>query len=176
MRNTGHYYRAQEISSLAARMPHVADVWAQFMKEVFTYGSLQDWFIDYTVGGWATHEWSIAQFARMFPSSKKPRKATRDYFANVVRNANTSVTLLAVAAQRTCAWDPAEGRAACRDAIRRAPTAHARRILALSALTVGEVRGTVRRWLKEDKENHPTLRMLEDRNFVPVKVDKWFAG
>lgn len=145
------------------------------MKESFKQGSLQDWYLEYASSGWATHSWAVAQFARMFPSQKAPRKAVRQHFADAVRDANTSVTMLAVSAQRTCAWDPGEGRAACRDAYPRASTPHARRILALAALSAGENRRTIRKWLSADEENAPTLRQLEDRNYVPFKVLKYFA-
>lgn len=175
MRDHKHTYKAQEIALLAERMPHVADTWARFMRETFTHGSLQDWFLDYVASGWATHEWSIAQFGRMLPSGKRPRKATQEYFSTAVRDANTGVSLLALAAQRTCAWDAAEGRTACRDAFGRASTPHARRILALSALGAGEGRATVRKWLGADKENHVTLKLVDSQGFGPMKLDPYFS-
>ena len=161
MRDHGHPYRPDDIMELAARMPHVADTWARLMRENFKRGELQDWFMDYTASGWATHDWTVSQFARMLPSSRLPRKAVRDYFADAVRDSNTTIALLSVAAQRLCAWDPAEGRDACRDAMKRVGTPHARRVLALSALSVGERKATVRKWLDTDKENYTTLRMLD---------------
>jgi hypothetical protein len=112
----------------------------------------------------------------MFPSRKRPRKELREFFAAAVRDANTSLPLLAVATQRLCAWDADEGRTACRDAYKKAATPHARRVLALSALGVGETRTIVRRWLNTDRENYPTLRMLETYGFVPVKVQADFAN
>lgn len=94
----------------------------------------------------------------MFPSALIPRKAIREFFANAVRDANTGLPLLAVAAQRLSSWDKGEARAACRDAYKRASTPHARRILALSALEAGESRTKVKSWLSADSENAPTLR------------------
>jgi hypothetical protein len=175
MRDHKHPYRSDDIMELAARMPHVADTWARLMQENFKRGELQDWFLDYTAGGWATHDWAISQFARMLPSSRPPRQAVREYFADAVRDSNTTIAMLSVAAQRLCAWDRAEGRDACRDAMKRAGTPHARRALALSALGVGERRATVRKWLDSDKENYATLRMLDDRSFVSPKVSPYFA-
>jgi hypothetical protein len=153
MRDHSHPYRSDDIMELAARMPHVADTWARLMQENFRRGDLQDWFLDYTASGWATHDWTVSQFARMLPSSRVPRQAVRDFFADAVRDSNTTIALLSVTAQRLCAWDPAEGRDACRDAMKRAGTPHARRVLALSALGAGERKATVRRWLDADKEN-----------------------
>lgn len=175
MRDHGHPYRPSDIMELAARMPHVADTWARLMHENFRRGELQDWFLDYTASGWATHDWTVSQFARMLPSSRVPRQAVRDYFADAVRDSNTTIAMLSVAAQRLCAWDSAEGRDACRDAMKRAGTPHARRILALAALGVGERKATIRRWLGSDKENHATLRMLDDRSFTAPKVSTYFA-
>lgn len=176
LQDNGHVYRAQDMVGRAARMPHVADSWAELFKTVFTHASLQDWFLDYADSDWATHEWSIAHFARMFPSGKKPRKQLRQHFANKVRDANTSLPLLAVAAQRLSAWDQTEARASFRDAIKRAPTAHSRRVLSLAALEVGETRTIVRKWLGADKENYPTLRMLETEGYAPRKVNAAYAG
>ncbi len=175
MRDHSHRYRVQDMVLLAPRMPHVADAWARLFKEAFTHESLQGWYLEYASSDWATHEWSVAQFGRMFPSGKRPRKPMREFFANAVRDANTSLPLLAVATQRLCVWDPSEGRAACRDAYRRTATPHARRVLALAALGVGETRTTVRKWLRSDKENYPTLRMLEAHSFVPPRVQSDFA-
>jgi Reverse transcriptase (RNA-dependent DNA polymerase) len=175
MRDHNHRYRVQDMVQLAHRMPHVADAWARLFKEAFTNESLQDWYLDYARGEWSTFEWSVAQFGRMFPSRKRPRKALREFFAEAVRDANTSLPLLAVSAQRLSAWDASEGRTACRDAYRRAATAHARRILALTASGLGETRTTIKNWLKNDKENYPTLRMLETYGFVPPKVQADFA-
>lgn len=175
MRDHSHPYRSDDIMELADRMPHVADTWARLMRENFKRGELQDWFMDYTASGWATHDWTVSQFARMLPSSRTPRKVVRDYFADAVRDSNTTIALLSVAAQRLCAWDPAEGRDACRDAMKRAGTPHARRVLALSALGVGERKATVRKWLDTDKENYTTLRMLDDRSFIGPKVSAYFA-
>ena len=131
--------------------------------------------MDYRARGWATHDWTVSQFARMLPSSRTPRMAVRDYFADTVRDSNTTIALPSVAAQRLCAWNPAEGRDACRDAMKRAGTPHARRVPALSALGVGERKATVREWLDTDKENHTTLRMLDDRSFIGPKVSAYFA-
>jgi hypothetical protein len=176
MRDAHYLYKISEILYLAPRMPHVADSLSRLFKESFWPGDLQDWYLEYVESGWATHQWSIAHFGRMFSSNRRPRKQLRDYFAHTIRDANTSVPLLAVATQRLCAWDPAEGRSACRDAIKRAPTAHARRVLSLSALGVGESRATVRKWLAADKENYPTLKMLESCSFTAPRVQSDFAG
>jgi hypothetical protein len=157
-------------------MPHVADAWSRLFKEVFTDESLQDWYLDYAAGDWATHEWAVAQFGRMFPSAKTAKKKLREFFASAVRDANTGLPLLAVSAQRLSVWDPAEARDACRDAYRRSSTPHARRVLALSALGAGETRTKVKSWLSADPENAPTLAMLETFGWSGPKVQADFAG
>lgn len=175
MRNHGQVYRVKDLIFAARRMPHAADALSQLFKEIFRQGSLQDFFLDYAASDWATHEWSVAYYGRMFPSSKVPRRQIRNYFADTVRSANTSLPLLAVAAQRLAAWDPAEARTAFRDAFK-SSSPHGRRVLALAALDAGETRTKVRSWLKADAENLPTLAMLESRSFAAPKVQAYFAG
>jgi hypothetical protein len=111
----------------------------------------------------------------MFPSGRAPRKPLREFFAERVRDANTELTLLSVAAQRLAAWDKAEARSAANDAYRRAATPHARRVLALTALSAGETRTRVRKWLAADIENAATLKMLEERGWSGPKVQADFA-
>ena len=55
MRDHGSFYRAQELVLAAPRMPHAADTLAPLFKGLFTRDSLQDWFLDYASGGWATY-------------------------------------------------------------------------------------------------------------------------
>jgi hypothetical protein len=176
MREHDHRYRLQEMLEAAPRMPHVADAYARLFREVFTPPSLQEWYLDYAQGEWATYQWSVAHFGRMFSTRKAPRRALREFFSTIIRDANTTLPLLAVAAQRLCSWDAQEGRAACRDAYKRAATAHSRRVLALSALGAGEPRRTIKTWLNVDKENYPTLKMLEYYNYSSLKVNADFAG
>lgn len=176
MRENHVHYRVQDLVQAANRMPHAADAWSRLFKEAFTHSSMQDWYLDYASSDWATHEWSVAHYGRMFPSTKPVRKPLREYFAAAIRDANTTLPLLSVACQRLASWDPAEARAACRDAYRKAGSPHARRVLALTALGVGETRTKVRTWLQADKENAPTLAMLETYGFVAPKIQADFAG
>jgi hypothetical protein len=176
MRENDQRYRVQDLVLAARRMPHAADALSRLFKEAFTHASLQDWFLDYAASDWATHEWAVAQYGRMFPSSKVPKKQLREFFANAIRDANTSLPLLAVASQRLVAWDPSEARTAFRDAFRRAATPHARRAIALAATGAGETRTKIKGWLAADKENAPTLAMLEEFGFAGPKVQADFAG
>ncbi len=175
MRKHGSRYRAQELINTAQRMPHAADAWARLFKGIFKNNSLQDWYLEYVNSNWATHEWAVAHFGRMFPSSIKPRKPLRDYFEQSIRDANTGLPLLAVAAQRMSEWDRDEARDAYREGYRRSATPHARRVLALAALRAGESRTTVKAWLSMDVENAPTLAMLESYGWNGPKVQADFA-
>lgn len=74
MREGGHNYRVSDLALAAKRMPHAADALARLFKQVFTHGSMQDWYLDYAASDWATHEWSVAQLGRIFPSGKAVRK------------------------------------------------------------------------------------------------------
>lgn len=175
MREHKHLYRARDFSSAAKRMPHVADALSRLFKAAFRHGERQDWYLEYVASPWATHEWSVAQLGRMFPSGRPVRKPLREYFANAIRDANTSLPLLSVACQRLTSWDAPEARSACRDAFSRTSSPHARRVLALTALGAGETRTVVRRWLKTDPENDATLSMLEAEGFGSIRVTKNFA-
>ena len=175
MRKHGSQYRIQELIATACRMPHAADSWSRLFKEVFTNDSLQDWYLEYVSSNWATHEWAIAHLGRMFPSSVKPRKPLLEYFEQAIRDANTGLPLLAVAAQRMGEWDRDEARDAYREGYRRSATPHARRVLALAALKSGESRTTVKGWLSTDVVNAPTLAMLESFGWNGPKVQADFA-
>jgi hypothetical protein len=175
MRKYGSRYRVQELVATAKRMPHAADAWSRLLKEVFTNDSLQDWYLEYVSSNWATHEWAVAHFGRIFPSSIKPRKPLLEFFEKSIRDANTGLPLLAVAAQRLSEWDRDEARDAYREGYRRSATPHARRVLALAALKAGESRTTVKSWLAMDAENAPTLAMLESFGWNGPKVQTDFA-
>jgi hypothetical protein len=176
MRSHQSNYRVQELISLAPRMPHAADAWSRLFKAVFTNDSLQDWYLEYVNSDWATHEWSVAHFGRMFPSSLKARKPLCDFFEESIRDGNTGLPLLAVATQRLGEWEPEEARDAYREGYRRASTPHARRVLALAALGAGESRTKVKAWLSTDRENAATLAMLESYGWSGPKVQTDFAS
>lgn len=176
MRKHDSRYRIKEIIALAPRMPQAADGWSRLFKGVFTNDSLQDWYLEYVASDWATHEWSVAHFGRMFPSATKPRKPLCDFFEESIRDANTGLPLLAVASQRLGAWDAGAARDAYREGYRRSSTPHARRVLALSALGAGETRTKVKSWLSTDRENAPTLAMLESYGWSGPKVQPDFAN
>lgn len=174
MREHGSRYRIQEFPHLAPRMPQAADALSGLFKEVFTHASLQDWYLDYAQGSWASFEWSMAHFLRMFPSNQKPRRALRDFAAGRLADPASSLPLVAACAQRLAEWDPQEGRAVMR-AVEPATThPQSRRVLALAALEAGERQTTVRRWLGQHDENLPTLRMLERTSFSPPKMSPNF--
>ena len=176
MREHGHLTRVQELALAANRMPHAADALFRLFKLAFTHDSMQDWYLEYANSAWATHEWSVAQLGRIFPSGKRVRKPLREYFATAVRDANTSLPMLSVASQRLASWDAAEARDASRDAFNRASSPHARRVLALTALAAGETRTRIRKWLAVDPENDVTLKMLESYGFASPKITADFAA
>lgn len=175
MRANDRDYRVSDLALAAKRMPHAADALARLFKHVFTHRSMQDWYLDYATSDWATHEWSVAQMGRIFPSSKPVRKPLREFFANAIRDANTGLPLLSVAAQRLAQWDAPEARDACRDAFRRSASPQARRVIALTALSAGETRTKVKSWLRADAENAVTLKMLESFGFSAPHVSRDFA-
>lgn len=176
MRDNDHFSRAQELLVAAPRMPHVADKAQRLFKRVFRSETLQDWYLNqYVNSNWARYQWAVAHYGRMFPSHTKPGKALREFFAAAVRDANTNLPLLATASQRLAAWDEKEARSAFRDGLARTSNPHARRVLVMASLGVGESRIFATQWLGADTENNLTLRMLEDQGFSGPKVQKDFS-
>jgi hypothetical protein len=175
MRMHDSSYRIQDFARLAPQMPHAADALTELFKLRFKQGSLQDWFLDYARSGWASIQWSVAQYLHLFSSETRPRKAMREYVAGLVDDAGTSMSLLAVAAQRLCAWDPQEARAVLRQVAARTDHPQSRRVVALASLSADEGRTTVRKWLAQDDDNRVTLDMLESRKFVAPKVNDTYA-
>jgi hypothetical protein len=174
MRVYQQYERVDDLLVNAERMPHVADVLSRLFKEAYEWRSLQDWFLGYASSDWASYEWAVAYLARIFPSSPAPKKEVREFFIRTVRDANTSLPLLAVSSQRIARWDKTEARAAFRDCFSRLISPHARRVVALCALEAKESRSLVRSWLKVDQENAITLQMLENFSWTCPKVQKDF--
>lgn len=170
MREHRSRYRIQDFPKLAARMPHAADALSSLFKDVFTHASLQDWFLEYANSSWASFEWSVAHFERMFPSQKKPRKALRDFTAARLADPKSSLPLVAICAQRLSAWDPQEARAVIRAVEPVTTHPQGRRVLTIAALVAGERRTTARKWLAQHDENLVTLRMLEDVSFTPPRA------
>ncbi|TLH48535.1 hypothetical protein C1S80_30035 [Mycolicibacterium aubagnense] len=175
MRKHNSHYRIQEFAQLAHQMPHAADALTPLFKLTFTQSSLQDWFLDYAKSGWGSLQWSVAQYLHLFPSESRPRKALRDYVTTLIADSDTSISLLAVAAQRLCAWDPQAARAALRQVAVRTDHPQSRRIVALACLAADERRTTVRKWLAHDDDNRVTLDMLESRKFATPEVNKAYA-
>lgn len=176
MRDHGSRYRVQDLFVAAPRMPHVADSLARLFKGVFTQGSLQESFLEYVSGPWASYQWSTAHYARMFPSSTKPSKELIQFMAGRVDDPATALPLLAVAAQRLAEWDPSEYRAVARSALKNTSHPQARRVLVLAALNAGETRRTAVAWLGQEQENDITLKVLESRNFVAFSPTEDFRG
>lgn len=170
MREHNNRHRVREFAQLAERMPHAADALMPLFKDAFTHGSLQDWFLEYAKSDWASYQWSVGQYVRLFPSNVRPRKALRDWAASMVDDSDSSLPMLAVAAQRLAAWDPGEARAVIRSALSRSAHPQNRRALVLAALSAGEPRATVRKWMAQEPENHTTLELLKHVNFVAPKV------
>jgi hypothetical protein len=112
----------------------------------------------------------------MFTSHRPAQKVTRDFFSEVVADAQSSLPLLAVAANRLAAWDPTEARAVIRAAIASTSHPQPRRVLALAALQAGESRATIKKWLRQEDENDLTRRMPSHCNFAPPKGNADFAN
>jgi hypothetical protein len=174
MRRSRSTYRIEEFTQAAEQMPHAADALAALFKQMFTHGSLQDWFLDYAASSWASFQWSVAKYLHMFPSATKPRKALREFVSAVVSDADSPLALLAIACQRLAAWDPQEARAAFRATAPRIDHPQHRRVVALASLVSVERRTTVRRWLDDD-DNQVTLHMLEQAKFAVPNVDAIYS-
>lgn len=168
-------YRTNDLLEVACRMPHVADSLSRLFKSRLPSGLLEDWFLDYTAGGWSSVPWAVAQYSRLFPSGTRPRRAVREFFMNKLSDVNTELPLLAVSGQRMSNWDPVECRPLITDAIRRTDNPHARRVLALAGLKAGVSRNSIGGWLQVHSDNQVTIEMLKSRGFVPLKERPTYA-
>lgn len=176
MRRFGIFRRVEEFVPLAERMPHAADALALLFRNAGTWHDLQEWYLDYIKGDWGSIEWSIAQLGMMFPSDADtlPDKIC-DYFSEGLTRGGMTV-LLPLAAERLAAWRGDKARAIFMEAIRRADTPFSRRAIALAALSVGEEKILVKKWLGQFPETAVTARMLEETNYRPPKVIADFQG
>lgn len=176
MRTHQKFRRVPDLLSSAHRMPHGADHLARLFRDSVGVADFQDWFLEYAHSPWATYEWSTANFGTAIRTSgRRPRKATRDYFAGVLADGRTSLPLFALAAQRLSHWDPDACRLAIREAVRNTTSPHHLRVAALAALASGEPRSTAKRWLT-GRENRLTLEMLEDRSYRVPSPTPDYAG
>lgn len=176
MRSAKKLKRAPDLLSSAHRMPHGADHLARLFRESIGIADYQDWFLAYVKSPWASYEWAIANFGTALTSGgRRPRKATRDYFAAVLADGRTSLPLFALAAQRMSTWDPDGCRLALREAVRSTSSPHLLRVAAFAGIASGEPRTTVRQWLS-GPENRLSRDFLEDRAFRALRPTRDYAG
>lgn len=176
MRSYKKFIKAPDLLSCAHRMPHGADHLARLFRESIGIAEYQDWFLDYVKSPWASYEWAIANFGTALRShGRRPRKATRDYFAAVLADGRTSLPLFALAAQRMSHWDPDNCRLALREAVRSSRSPHHLRVAAFAGIASGEPRTTVKRWLA-GPENRLSLDFLESRDFRALSVTHDYIG
>jgi hypothetical protein len=175
MRQEEQFDRVEEFAEVAERMPHAADVLARLFRDSGHWEEMDDWLVDYAGSDWAVSEWSVAQFATMFPSDEEVSDSIFYFLADQLV-AESSLPMLAVAAHRLAAWDPAEARVLIRERADSAAHPHERRILALAAIAAEEEPSFVRELLSEFDENVPTLEMLKARKWRPIPGAPDFAG
>lgn len=175
MRQSGRFDRLPEFVEVANRMPHAADILARLFRDSGRWQELDEWFVDYAGSDWAVSEWSVAQFATMFPSDESVSDNIVNFLAEQL-TAESSVPMLAVAAQRLAAWDANEARVLIRERARSVAHPMERRILALAAIAADEEPGFARELLSEFEENSTTLEMLKNRKFRPLPGAPDFIG
>jgi hypothetical protein len=158
MRSAQRFDRVPEFIDVAERMPHAADILARLFRESGHWSDLGGWLVEYASSDWAVSEWSVAQFATMFPSDHDAPEAVFQFLADRL-STDSSLPMLAVAAQRLAAWDPAEARVRIRDRADSAAHPLERRLLALAAVAADDEPAFVRGILAEFEENAPTLAM-----------------
>jgi hypothetical protein len=175
MRRYRMFDRIEEFAGCAERMPHVADALARLFRDAGVWSDLSDWYVGYATSNWGVIDWSVAQFGTMFPSGQRGPSQVQEYLSGETTS-SSSLTVLALGAQRLAAWDKGEARVVIREAAKRNDHPLARRVLALAALSAGDDRTFIRGLLSEFEENRATLTMLKDRNFKKLKVRGDFEG
>jgi hypothetical protein len=175
MRQTGRFERVAEFAEKANRMPHAADILARLFRDSGYWQQLDTWFVDYAESDWATSEWSVAQFATMFPSDQPVSDALTEFFT-VRLTTDLTIPMVAVVAQRLAAWNGDDARLLIRERARTAAHPLERRILAIAAISADEEPGFARQLLSEFEENAATLEMLKARRFRAVRGAPDFIG
>jgi hypothetical protein len=165
---------AQQFADKAERMPHGADALSRMFAQSDRWRELEDWYIKYAKSSWGVFDWSIGQLGTMFPSKDAGKGSVKEYLLETVVQLPPLQTL-ALAAQRSVAWDRDRARQAIREAAKSANHPLQRRTLALAALAAAEERPFIRSLLSEFEQNDGTLRMIEDRRFRPLPVKPDFA-
>lgn len=158
----------------ARKMPHGADALARLFRDGNKWRDLEQWYVTYARSPWGSLDWSVGQLGTMFPSSEEGRGIVAEYLATKI-GSTPGIQLLALASQRTAAWRPDEARQAIREAADQADHPLDRRILALTAVGLGEERTFVRKLLSEFEQNQVTLRMLQARKFRRLRVKRDFS-
>jgi hypothetical protein len=169
------HYRVDDLLRASGRMPHCADTLSAYFGSRYVAEGLQDWFLGEVSGAWALLQWPEAQYFGMFDSSVTPNENLLAYSEQRLDHMNTELPLLALAAQRLASWDPGRARSAISSALEHRTNPQEIRVLALAALTAGESKYMVRKWLKQEDANAPTLHMLEEYKFAAPKVSAKYA-
>ncbi len=164
-------YREQDLLFAAKRMPHCADSLAVYFRARFIPDGLQEWFLSGVSDSWNLLQWPQAQYFGMFDSSKPPVDKLLEFAETTINDMNAELPVLAVSAQRLAAWSPARARNAISSSITNRVNPNERRVLSLAALSAGESKYMVRKWLKQEDGNAPTLAMLDKEAFHAPKVN-----
>lgn len=167
--------RREDLVRVAPRMPHGSDHLARVFRDFRWWRDLQEWYLDYERSSWAVLEWSVANLGAMFPSKGGVSTEVRNRFAEILID-RPSLPLFALTAQRLASWDASTARETIRAVLPRADHPHERRILGLASLLVREEKTFIRAILKEYEENTVTLKLIEDRDFRPIKPSPDFSA
>ena len=176
MRNENHPYRIAEFSRLAERMPHAADSLAPLLAKSFGQGDLEDWFLEYATGPWASFDWSLAHYLRMFPCGTRPSAKLVEFVAQRSADSRTSIVLLSMTIQRLTAWDDKKARGVLTSIERQVSHPQNRRIMALAGNQAGVERHKVKQWLSSHSDNQVTLKMLQDANFGKPRISSFYTS
>lgn len=175
MRDRNLEYRIEDFNDLANRMPHAADSLAPLLRDTREQGDLVDWFLDYARSPWASYDWAVAQYIRMFPNDSRPPERLLEYVADQIANPRTPLVLFAICAQRLAAWDRNKARGVLTSIEREIVHPQVRRTLSLAGISSSIERHKIKRWLSGHPDNRNTLAMLEEHNFRTPKVSSHYS-
>lgn len=167
--------RREALIEAAPRMPHGADHLARAFRDFGWWEDMQDWYLDYERSAWGKMRWSVANLGAMFPSGREVSSKIHDRFVELLMERPT-VPLFALAAQRLASWNPDRTRTIFRSLLPNANHPLERRIIALAALGIGEEQAFIRSALTDYEENAITLKMIELRDYRPIRPTRDFAA
>ena len=146
-------------------MPHAADALGRLFRDSGAHLNA-GWDAPLARRFMHASDWAVAQLGTMFPVGERLSGDIVELFESDFLNSG-SVALTGLAAQRLATWEGIKAREPIRACGRSTESAHIRRIVALTDLSLDLDRDFIDGLLADVAECRPTQEMLVDRGYRP---------